>query len=165
MHQPVFEHASTCMPDRCTTCADTQSFRHLPMCKNWHKAIHFFMHFTFKLTLFLFPIPMQAKIFTQFFFLSPPAPWSLRGLNNNNPLLRGVATLGGRLARGKGRPLGFLIISCPHYFFHFSSFLLALFLCFFVLFKSWCSHALVFGKTFVREFLIFYSHTEWENND
>ena len=33
--------------------------------------------------------------------------------------------------------------------------------CFFVLFHSCCSHARLFGKTLVHEFLISYSHTEW----
>ena len=37
---------------------------HWPMCQNWHKAIKkYFMHFVFKLTLFVFPIPIQAKIY------------------------------------------------------------------------------------------------------
>ena len=44
--------------------------------------------------------------------------------------------------------------------FHICS-LLKFFLCFIVLFQSCCSHARVFGKTLVHEFLIFYSHTEW----
>ena len=34
-------------------------------------------------------------------------------------------------------------------------------ICFFILFHSCCSHAWVFEKTLVHEFLIFYSHTEW----
>ena len=36
-----------------------------------------------------------------------------------------------------------------------------MFVSFFVLFHSCCSHAQVFGKTLVHEFLISYSHTEW----
>ena len=32
---------------------------------------------------------------------------------------------------------------------------------FFVLFRSCCSHARVFGKTLVHEFPVSYSHTEW----
>ena len=39
--------------------------------------------------------------------------------------------------------------------------LLTIFVCFFVLFRSCCSHARVFGKTLVHEFPISYSHTEW----
>ena len=44
--------------------------------------------------------------------------------------------------------------------FHIHS-LLTLYLCFIVLYDTCCSHAQVFGKTLVHEFLIFYSHTEW----
>ena len=43
--------------------------------------------------------------------------------------------------------------------FHVHSPLLAFFLCFIVLVQSCCSHAQVFRKTIVHEFLIFYSHT------
>ena len=39
--------------------------------------------------------------------------------------------------------------------------LLTIFVCFFVLFRSCCSHARVFGKTLVHEFPMSYSHTEW----
>ena len=52
--------------------------------------------------------------------------------------------------------------SCPLYFFPQSFSLLTFFLCFIALFQSCCSHAQVFGKTLVHEFLIFYSHTEWD---
>ena len=40
------------------------------------------------------------------------------------------------------------------------SILMSLF-CFFILFHSCRSHAQMFGKTLVNEFLISYSHTEW----
>ena len=39
--------------------------------------------------------------------------------------------------------------------------LLTIFVCLFVLFRSCCSHACVFGKTLVHEFPMSYSHTEW----
>ena len=42
--------------------------------------------------------------------------------------------------------------------FQIHSPLLTFFLCFIVLFQLCCSHALVFGKTLVHEFPIFYSH-------
>ena len=45
--------------------------------------------------------------------------------------------------------------------FHIHSPLRTFFLCFIVLFQSCCSHAQVFGKTLLHDFLIFYSHTEW----
>ena len=54
-----------------------------------------------------------------------------------------------------------LLFSCRRYFFHIYSPLLTFFLCFIVLFPSCCSHARVFGKTLLHEFLISYSHTEW----
>ena len=38
--------------------------------------------------------------------------------------------------------------------------LLTFFVCFCILFNSCCSHARVFGKTLVHQFLISYSHTE-----
>ena len=38
---------------------------------------------------------------------------------------------------------------------------LTLFLCDFVLFHSFCSHAQLFGITLVHEYHIFCSHTEW----
>ena len=44
---------------------------------------------------------------------------------------------------------------------HIYSPLLTFFLCFIVLFLFCCSHARVFGKTLVHEFLISYGHTEW----
>ena len=39
--------------------------------------------------------------------------------------------------------------------------LLSFFVYFFLLFRSCCSHARVFGKTLVHEFIMSYSHTEW----
>ena len=39
--------------------------------------------------------------------------------------------------------------------------LLTFVICFFTLFHSCCSCARVFGKTFMREFLISYHHSEW----
>ena len=45
--------------------------------------------------------------------------------------------------------------------FHTHASLLTIFVCFFVLFRSCCSHARVFGKTLVHEFPMSYSHTEW----
>ena len=44
--------------------------------------------------------------------------------------------------------------------FHTHAYLLIFFVCLFILFRS-CSHAQVFGKTLVHEFLISYCHTEW----
>ena len=38
---------------------------------------------------------------------------------------------------------------------------LTFFVCFFVLFDSYRSHAQVFGKTLLHEFPITYSHAEW----
>ena len=52
---------------------------------------------------------------------------------------------------------GFRFFS-PSCSFNFHYFMLAFFLCFFVLFKSYCSHAQVFGRTLVHEVDIFYSH-------
>ena len=45
--------------------------------------------------------------------------------------------------------------------FHTHASLLVFFLCFFVLFHSCCSHALVFEKTLLHEFPMSCSHTEW----
>ena len=45
--------------------------------------------------------------------------------------------------------------------FHTHASLLTFFVCFFILFRSCCSHARVFGKTHVHEFPMSYSHTEW----
>ena len=45
-------------------------------------------------------------------------------------------------------------------YFHFRYFSACL-LPLFMFFRSCCSHALVFGKTLVHEFHIFYSHSEW----
>ena len=44
---------------------------------------------------------------------------------------------------------------------HSHSSLLTFVFCFLVLFHSFCSHALVFGKTLLPKFHISYSHTEW----
>ena len=46
-------------------------------------------------------------------------------------------------------------------YFHIHSPLLAIFLSVFVLLKSCCSHAQVFGRTLVHESLIFYCQIEW----
>ena len=46
-------------------------------------------------------------------------------------------------------------------FFDFDSSFLTFFPCFFVLFKSCCSHTQVFRRTLLYEFHFFYSHTEW----
>ena len=45
--------------------------------------------------------------------------------------------------------------------FHIHSPLLTFFLCFIVLFQSFCSHAQVFERTLVHVLSIFYSHSEW----
>ena len=45
--------------------------------------------------------------------------------------------------------------------FHTHAFLLAVFVCFFILFHSFSSQARVFGKTLAHEFPISYSHTKW----
>ena len=45
--------------------------------------------------------------------------------------------------------------------FRTHSSLLMFFVCFFILCRSCCSHARVFGKTLVYEFPISYSHSEW----
>ena len=53
--------------------------------------------------------------------------------------------------------------SCPLCFFPCFAYasLLTIFVCLCVLFRSCCSHAVVFGKTLVHEFPMSYSHTEW----
>ena len=61
---------------------------------------------------------------------------------------------------GTDRPSGLLFFSCPLYFFPYSRLILCSNLFFFVLFHTCCSHAPVFGKTLLHEFLISYSHTE-----
>ena len=48
--------------------------------------------------------------------------------------------------------------------FHTHASLLTFFVCFFILFRSCCSHASVFGETHVHEFPMSYSHTEWYLN-
>ena len=53
----------------------------------------------------------------------------------------------------------FLCVRCIS--FHFLSFPLAFFRCFWSLFQSYCSNAPVFGRTLVQEFHIVYSLTEW----
>ena len=78
--------------------------------------------------------------------------------------------------RGVGRKSRYIIIifwfgsDMPSWllFFHarFTSFhthasLLTVFVCFFILFNSYCSRARVFGKTLVHEFPISYSNTEY----
>ena len=64
---------------------------------------------------------------------------------------------------GCDRPSGLLLIRARCTFFHTHASLLCahVFVCLIVLFRSCCSHAQVFGKTLVHEFLISYSHTEW----
>ena len=59
-------------------------------------------------------------------------------------------------------------LGCRDFFFSFVpalllSILVSLitFFCYFVLCHSCCSHARVFGKTLLHEFLISYNHTEW----
>ena len=57
--------------------------------------------------------------------------------------------------------LGYSLAVGPKYFIIFLLFLgYAFFLCFFVFFQPSCSHAEVFGITFLHEFHIFYSRTE-----
>ena len=76
------------------------------------------------------------------------------------PLLRGVATAGGRYAHAIFWTSGILYFHAHLTSFHFHSFVLAFFLCFIVLFKSCCPHAQVFERTVVHEFHIFYSQTK-----
>ena len=57
------------------------------------------------------------------------------------------------------RPTG--LFSCPLCLFPLSFLSPYLLLFLFVLFQSCRSHTQVFGRTLVREFHIFYSHTEW----
>ena len=45
--------------------------------------------------------------------------------------------------------------------FHTHTYLLAFFVCFFVLFYFSYFHARVFGKAFLHEFPISYSHAKW----
>ena len=53
-----------------------------------------------------------------------------------------------------------LFLSCPLSSFHNHSSLLTFYLCYFVLFHSCCSHARVFRKSVMHEF-ISYNHIEW----
>ena len=55
----------------------------------------------------------------------------------------------------------YIICSTLHIFPRLITPLLTLFFCYFVLFHSCCSHAQVFGKALVHEFLNSYSYTEW----
>ena len=48
-----------------------------------------------------------------------------------------------------------------YFIFHTHDSLLTLFVCFFILFHSCCSHAQVFGKTFVHELSISCSLAKW----
>ena len=67
---------------------------------------------------------------------------------------------GGQLARAIVSSSEHLFYSCSLYFLPFSLFSLCNFLCFFVLFQSYCSHAQVFWITLVHEFHIFYNRPE-----
>ena len=62
---------------------------------------------------------------------------------------------------GCDRPSGLLFFRARFAFFQSHTSLLTSFICFCILFHSWCSHARVFGKTLVHEFPMSYSHTEW----
>ena len=55
---------------------------------------------------------------------------------------------------------GFLFFCADFTSFCTRAFLLKFFVCFFVLFHSYCSHAWVFGKTLLHEFPISYNLTE-----
>ena len=61
---------------------------------------------------------------------------------------------------GCDRPSG-LLLFVPALLLSILASLLTIFICFFVLFRSCCSHARVFEKTLVHEFPMSYSHTEW----
>ena len=53
---------------------------------------------------------------------------------------------------------------CAHFAsFHTHASLLTFFICLFILFHSFCSHARMFLKTLMDEFPISYSHTEWDH--
>ena len=54
----------------------------------------------------------------------------------------------------------FLYARCASFHTH-DSLYSSIFFCSYVLFNTCCSHARVFRKTLVHEFLICYSHTEW----
>ena len=61
---------------------------------------------------------------------------------------------------GSDRPSG-LFFRARKTSFHTHASLLTVFVCFFILFHSCCSHTRVFGKTLVHKFPISYSYTEW----
>ena len=54
-----------------------------------------------------------------------------------------------------------IVIGSRDSFFFVPDLLLTFFFCFFVLFHFCCSHARVFGKALVHEYLISCGHTEW----
>ena len=60
-----------------------------------------------------------------------------------------------------GRQDFFFVPDLPDFFRAYTLASSYLFVCFFNLFRSWCTHARVFGKTLVHEFPISYSRTEW----
>ena len=60
------------------------------------------------------------------------------------------------------RPSGLICFVPMHFIsFHTHASPLTIFVCFFIVFHSWCFHSRVFGKTLVHEFQISYTHTEW----
>ena len=61
---------------------------------------------------------------------------------------------------GCDRSSGLIFFRARFAAFHTHASLLTFFICFFILFRSYCSHARVFGKALVHEFPIFCSHTE-----
>ena len=58
------------------------------------------------------------------------------------------------------RPFDTFVFRARFTYFHTHVSLLTCF-CFIALFRSCCSHAQVFWKTLMHEFLISYSHTKW----
>ena len=76
-----------------------------------------------------------------------------------HPLFRGVATPGEDRPELQFRPLRLHFVRARFTSVHAHASLLVFF-SFSVLFHSCCSHAQVFGKTLLHEFLISYSHTE-----
>ena len=58
------------------------------------------------------------------------------------------------------RPFHTFFLSCALYLFPYSRLSPYTFFCFIALFRSCCSHAQVFWKTLMHEF-ISYSHTKW----
>ena len=63
---------------------------------------------------------------------------------------------------GSDRPSGLLFfVPALLLSMHTHVSLLTFFVCFFILFHSWCVHERAFGKTLGHEFRISYSHTDW----